>query len=477
MQVHEKPFIHLYRSAREYYFYDVNKDSIVTINQNIYNYLDEKINFDELSIDDKQYIEKLLEDGYLSNKHFTEIRHPMTDKIRNILDGHCKQLILQVTQSCNLICSYCPYAAKTNNVLQRDHSNRSMNWEIAKKSIDFFAEHSKFNQEVNISFYGGEPLIAFELIKKCVAYCKKLFLGKHCIFNMTTNGTLFTDEMIAYLSENHFEVMFSIDGPASVHDINRKKIDHSGSFSSMFNNLKKLYSAYSEQDRQLIHANMVLSPDNDLDDVYSLFDDPFIKETGLHFDVVVADDQFLTERLEFPDEFRSKFKYYDFLSLISELKLIDGLQLPPFYKNLMLRLKHNYIQYKHGRVYMPDTGAPGGPCVPGLNRLFVTVTGDFFSCERVSEVSDCMCIGNVNDGFDYEKTGRLLNVAQDTAEKCKNCYAIHHCTLCQSYSDDQGVLSGKKRMSHCPSSYSNIDNEIMKCILLKEAKTVYSWRS
>ena len=166
----DKPFIKLFSSPREKYFFDINKDTIINIPENIYQFLKGDKSYDELSDDDIACYQEMKEQGLLSSNHINEIKHPELDMIEEHLEHNCNQLILQVTQAYNLVCFYCPYANKTGNIMQRDHSNKQITWEIAKKAIDFFYDHSEYNDSPIISFYGGEPLIAFELVKKCVAY-------------------------------------------------------------------------------------------------------------------------------------------------------------------------------------------------------------------------------------------------------------------------------------------------------------------
>ena len=75
--------------------------------------------------------------------------------------------------------------------------------------------------------------------------------------------------------------MFSIDGPESIHDINRRKADGSGSFREAVDNLKKLYALYGKRAKEKIHINTVINPENDFDEITHLFDDPFFKESGI----------------------------------------------------------------------------------------------------------------------------------------------------------------------------------------------------
>lgn len=98
---------------------------------------------------------------------------------------------------------------------------------------------------------------------------------------------------------------------------------------------------------------------------------------------------------------------------------------------------------------LPDKTHHGGPCIPGAQRLFVDVGGNFFPCERVSESSETMHIGHVDKGFDYEKVGKLLNLGKLTEENCKNCWAFRFCSICAAFADDMKELSCKKKSSYC----------------------------
>lgn len=473
----DKPFIHTYHSPRGFYFYEVNKDTIVSVSENIYKYLNNSIEYDHLGDEDREYTLKLKENGYLSSKHMTEIRHPDMDNLESSLATNCTQLLLQVTQSCNLICSYCPYACKVDDKLQRSHSGKTMKWETAKKAIDFFAEHSAKRDDLVFSFYGGEPIIAFELIKKCVSYIEEVFLGKNYSFNMTSNGTLMTDEVINYLIEKDFDICISLDGPASIHDINRKRTDGTGSFSSAFSTLKKFAERYGKECRRHLSMNMVMDTDNDLEEVISLFDDEFFKKYDIGITATIADDRHLNEKKKMSEDFLKKFRYSYFIGFLSEFGIIDDLEVPIFVRNHIKDIRRKYSEYKCGNGELPDVGAPGGPCIPGQRRLFINVDGNFYPCERVSEISECTKIGSLDSGFDLKKASAFLNVASTTAKKCKNCYAVQHCTLCAQASDTGTELSAEKRMSNCRKVQHNFDSEIMDCILIKEIRTLYKWRN
>ena len=142
----KKPFIYLFTSPNGYYIFDVNKNTIINCKEETYRFLQSVLNGENRSVDiDRSKIDEIavLKDaGYLSTNRIKIIEHPDTIHLKRILESRIEQLVLQITQSCNLTCSYCPYANKTNGILQRNHSNQHMSWDVARKSVDFYYEHS-----------------------------------------------------------------------------------------------------------------------------------------------------------------------------------------------------------------------------------------------------------------------------------------------------------------------------------------------
>lgn len=98
-----------------------------------------------------------------------------------------------------------------------------------KKAIDFLKEHSQNAENRHIGFYGGEPLLNFELIERAVEYAKKLF-GEDMSFAITTNATLVNDKIAEYFAKNNFNIIISLDGPQEMHDANRLMVNGTGSF-------------------------------------------------------------------------------------------------------------------------------------------------------------------------------------------------------------------------------------------------------
>jgi len=151
-----KPFIHLVQSPMSKAFYDVNTNSLVRVDVETYNYLENLVMSENEACNYAEHplTRRLFDSGYLSNKRVSHLEHPATHELEDLLDRSLRLLTLQLTQNCNLRCAYCIYSEKTNE-RQRAHSKRSMSFETAKKAVDFLVKHSVDTETVAIGFYGG----------------------------------------------------------------------------------------------------------------------------------------------------------------------------------------------------------------------------------------------------------------------------------------------------------------------------------
>ena len=158
-------------------------------------------------------------------------------------------VILQVTQNCNLRCEYCVYSG---SYINRVHTNKRMSFETAVKTIDFLAAHSLNCNEVSIGFYGGEPLLEIELIKKAVSYAKEVFGEKKVNFNMTTNATLLNMDIADFLVQNDFNITISLDGPRNIHNKNRIFANsNKGTFDLIMENIALIREKYPFFDKKM----------------------------------------------------------------------------------------------------------------------------------------------------------------------------------------------------------------------------------
>lgn len=163
--------IYLFENLGCYYIFDVNRNRILPIDEITFKELKDK------NLQDVEYqstkIHSLMEHGYLLTNRPEKIYHPYTDMVENLLDSDLPRICLQVTQGCNFRCDYCVYSDKYEN---RVHSSNVMKWETAKASLDFLIVHSSDTMSLDVGFYGGEPLLQYALIKKCMRYITKKFM-------------------------------------------------------------------------------------------------------------------------------------------------------------------------------------------------------------------------------------------------------------------------------------------------------------
>ena len=141
---------------------------------------------------------------------------------------------LNLTQRCNLVCSYCFTKGKTNSVLP---------FSVGQKAVDFLLRNAidSGTNKVELSFWGGEPLMEWELLKKIVLYAEeKKSDGVMINFGGTTNGTLLTEDKFDFLEGHQIFFLVSLDGPAAAHDIHRRFTDGTGSHKTIVNNLEKV---------------------------------------------------------------------------------------------------------------------------------------------------------------------------------------------------------------------------------------------
>ena len=169
--INNRPFIHVLKTPYSYYVYDVNTDRVVRISDEMYNYfldiehgIESKMSH-ELSVE----MNELSISGYLKTFHPKEIQDPREFQLEYLLNNRIEGLTLQITQKCNMRCSYCSFTCG-DNIHGRSHSSNSMSYETAISAIDFYYQHSMDSKLINIAFYGGEPLLELKKIKKIIEY-------------------------------------------------------------------------------------------------------------------------------------------------------------------------------------------------------------------------------------------------------------------------------------------------------------------
>lgn len=468
----KRPFIQLFKTPRSQYVYDVNKNEFLPVSAEAFQFLNNCMNgSDDIERASLTEIQGLREQGYLATESVVQdIRHPYTPYIGDFLARKVAQMTLQVTQGCNLRCKYCIYSEEINQH-QRSHSSKNMDWETAKKAVDFLYAHSIDSDRVTIGFYGGEPLLNLPLIRQVVAYSKELFDGKEIGYTITTNGTLLTDEIMRFLADEDINLMISLDGPKEINDRNRVFAGGGGTFDTVMKNLARLKEIVPEY-YEKVQFSMVMDPSNDFDCINEI--SVSAKDFNQHnINAAIVDRDYDEEEVIFSEEYVWKSRYHNFLAFLSMFGRFPEKQVSAISRNASsILLRDAKYMDVFGPLYQIDV--PGGPCIPGQMRLFVNVDGNLFPCERVSETSPVMCIGSLDTGFNIEKAANLLNVGAITKETCRNCWALRYCTSCARKADiGEETLSPQYKLSHCKAVRFNAYENIRQLIMLNEAGIYY----
>lgn len=448
-----------FKTQKSNYIYDRSTNSILKVSEDEFKYFEKN----KVNTLNNYSLEKFQTNGYLKENIVVDIEHPSTSYIEYHINHAITDLILQVTQRCNLRCGYCVYSG---NYLNREHTNKDMSFENAKRAIDFVLQRDDELKDIYFGFYGGEPLLKIDLIQQCVKYIKDNVQGKKIHFNVTTNGTLLTTEIAKFLMENNFDVLISLDGSKEEHDINRKYANNKGSFDDIVNNIKVIKKVYPEFVKK-IGFNAVINPQNDYCKVKNFFDtDKLFCDADVTMNLI--DDVNSKTDINFNDIFYviqkfDKFKFYLFM-----LGKLDKENVPEYILKDKVRIADRYRRMKNKYYELGEKCHHNGPCMPGARRLFVNVEGKFFPCERVPETSQIMNIGSLDSGFNVEAIKALLNIGKLTKKECIGCWALPQCSICAKYAIKNGVLSKEEKSTYCESSKATALYNLKEICMLKE---------
>lgn len=458
----KKAFIHTMRTSKKCYLYDVNTRTTVPISEQLFKELNEKdCDIDKIDLPELNH---LLHKGFLKDNHVSVTKHCETDYLPYYLANKMNTLILQVTRTCNLRCEYCAFTGLYQN---RRHEDKFMSWDLAKRGIDYLMEHSRDSDRISISFYGGEPLMAFELIKKCVNYANDIFEGKKVRFNMTTNATLLKGDTLKFLVENDIDVMVSLDGAKEYHDKHRRFVDgNRGSFEVLMENVKHIKQKYPDYYENCITYNTVLDPERSFKKVDEfIMNDEILRDS--HFSYSIIDDHYTEHPRIYSEEFVQESNYTIFLQYLSALNLIKTETITKIYNDKLSEL-NKIRQEGNRREELPRCWHHGGPCITGLFHTFLNLKGEFYPCEKISELSEICKIGNIDTGIDVEKAKKLLNIETYTTEECKECWAYDYCQICALHGDAFSRISKEKILKECPYIKRRTENILLDCCVLEE---------
>ena len=331
---------------------------------------------------------------------------PMAGQLKQKTAGVVKALCLHVAHTCNLNCSYC-FASQG-----KYHGDRAvMSYEVGKQALDFLMEHSGTRRNLEVDFFGGEPLMNFQVVKDLVAYARSVEQekGKNFRFTLTTNGVLVDDEVIEWANRQCSNVVLSLDGRKEIHDRYRVDYAGNGSWEKIVPRFQKFVEARGGREYYMRGTFTHANPDF-LKDIQTMLDLGF---SELSMEPVVCaegDPSALTKE---------------------DLKVV----MEQYEKLAMLMLERD----KAGKSftfyhYMIDLS--GGPCIykrisgcgSGTEYMAVTPWGDLYPCHQfVGE--ERFRLGDIWTGVTNTEVQQEFASCNVYAHpECRDCWARLYCS-------------------------------------------------
>ncbi len=317
-----------------------------------------------------------------------------------------KAMCLHVAHTCNLNCSYC-FASQGK--YQGDRA--LMSFETGKQAFDFLVANSGTRRNLEVDFFGGEPLMNFEVVKQLVEYARKIEKehNKNFRFTLTTNGVLLDDEIIEYLNKEMCNVVLSLDGRKEVHDHFRVDYAGKGSYDKILPKFRNLVEKRGGKDYYMrgtfTHNNIDFT-----NDIFHMADLGF-KELSMEPVVCPPDDPYALTDEDLP----KLFEQYEILAkeMVRRKKAGDGFT---FY-HYMLDLTNGPCIYK--RI----TG-----CGSGTEYVAVTPWGDLYPCHQFVG-DEKYKLGDIFNGItNIGIQDKFRHCNAYSRKECKDCWAKLYCS-------------------------------------------------
>ena len=331
---------------------------------------------------------------------------PMAGKLKEKTAGVVKALCLHIAHTCNLNCAYC-FASQG-----KYHGERAiMSLEVGKRALDYLIEHSGTRRNLEVDFFGGEPLMNFQVVQDLVAYARRIEKekGKNFRFTLTTNGVLVDDEVIEWANRECSNVVLSLDGRKEIHDRFRVDYAGNGSWEKIVPKFQKFVEARGGKDYYMRGTFTHANPDF-LQDIQVMLDLGF-RELSMEPVVCAAGDPSgLTE-----EDLAIVMDQYEKLAELMLQKDREG----------------NPFTFYH---YMIDL--TGGPCIykrisgcgSGTEYMAVTPWGDLYPCHQVVG-EERFKLGNIWDGVTNTEIQQEFAACNVYAHpECRDCWARLYCS-------------------------------------------------
>ncbi len=405
--------IHKYKYKDLYILLDINSRSVHVIDEIVYDILDFEKDFEKAREQLKNKydssdidmaiaeIQKLIDNGMLFAK----------DKIFNINQNFKKEplikaMCLHVAHDCNLKCEYC-FASQGDF----QGSKEMMSFEIAKKAMDFLVKMSGKRHNLEVDFFGGEPLMNFGVVKDTVNYARGLEkkYNKKFRFTLTTNGMLLNDDVSEFLNKEMDNVVLSIDGRKKTNDLMRKTVNDKGSYDYIMPKFKKFVANRGNKSYYVRGTFTKFNLDFSEDVKHlaeegfkSISVEPVVSEPGLPYTIEEKHlEKILNEYERLADSLESKYNSNDSYHF--------------FHFDVNLRKSPCAIKQASG-------------CGAGSEYVSVTPSGEIYPCHQFVGNTDFI-IGYLDRGITRDDiVSDFTKVNVFTKNECRNCWNKYYCS-------------------------------------------------
>lgn len=323
---------------------------------------------------------------------------------------------LFLTHRCNLRCRYC---------YNGEQFDRTMSWATAKRAVDFAFEYVPSGLLV-LSFFGGEPMLARELLEQITAYARPEAerRGRQLCFSLPTNGTILDDRLVAFLTANEFQVQVSIDGSRDAQDANRVFADGRGTGTSVSRNIERLLAA-----KLPVHAVAVVDPKN-----VRFLASGFLALRSLGL-----------RHIYFTPNLFSPWSDEDWDALDEGLAVVAAQWADCLRAGQEIRLDPFHVKVQ---AHVFQGARPEWRCSFGKRELAISPRGRIYPCDRLvkGDEDDTLCVGDLDHGLDYPKMAAVARSREQIQPECTACALRGRCTKqcgCNNYEQtgDPGRVS------------------------------------
>lgn len=331
---------------------------------------------------------------------------PLAGEFKKRSGNVIKALCLHVAHTCNLNCEYC-FASQG-----KYHGDRAlMTFEVAKRAIDFLVENSGTRRNLEVDFFGGEPLMNWELCKDVVRYCRSIEpeTGKHFRFTLTTNGLLIDDDVIDFSTKEMNNVVLSLDGRKEVHDRTRVDYAGNGSYDRIIPKFQELVKRRGNREYYIRGTYTHLNTDF-TNDLFSMADLGF---DSLSMEPVVCAPG---DPLALTDE--------DMPILSEQYEILAKYMLNRYKQGKPMTFYHYMIDLTEGPcIYKRISG-----CGSGTEYMAVTPWGDLYPCHQFVGEEEYR-LGDIWTGVNNQKAQEEFRSCNAYArEECRDCWAQLYCS-------------------------------------------------